>query len=277
MVRPIASLSNTDIGRQQAIAKTPYIADWMIEVVMRSLPYMSDRLTIRRALEEHRGDVDNAVSYLLDAEERSSSSSATGSSSVERDQDSEDEAQWNGPNKKQDRRLSKASRTLQKEKADDRWDGTFKRKETKVLPPINNGVAAPMQVDQIPALKEEPEVDGDGAEWWPETRDDDTASSYSEASKMSATASSSSISSMSGATVPPSSRDWQTQKKPPPQKRITARERKETKKAAQKAAAKQRKQGKAGHDRSSQANGVVMKTGKANAPVVEQPFRTLYI
>lgn len=104
----------------------PMIASWMIEVVMQSVPHLGDRAVIKKTLEEHKGNIDEAVSKLLDAYEgRSSVSSAPDSSSVERDADSEDDDDddydSNNNNskrpmrrpykKKQDRRLSRAARS----------------------------------------------------------------------------------------------------------------------------------------------------------------------
>lgn len=79
----------------------------MIDVVSKSLPYLADKPTIKRVLEECKGRIDDAVSRLLD--EEGSISSTQESSSVEREQDSDDEA-YNGPNKKQDRRMSRVTR-----------------------------------------------------------------------------------------------------------------------------------------------------------------------
>ncbi len=86
---------------------------WMIDVVSSSLPFLADKPTIKRALEESKGNIDSAVSRLLDAEDRGSVSSAQESSSVEREADSDDDA-IHGPNKKQDRRLSRATKSMMK-------------------------------------------------------------------------------------------------------------------------------------------------------------------
>ena len=85
---------------------TPVVAPWMVKVVMTSLPYLVDQQAIQTMIEECKGDVNAAVSKLLDAEAQSSASSARGSSSVERDVDSDDEEPVRGPKKRQDRRLS---------------------------------------------------------------------------------------------------------------------------------------------------------------------------
>lgn len=106
-----------DAKSKAAAANAPWIQPWQVNVVMSSLPYLADRETIKKTLEEHKGNIDLAVSSLLDAEDRASVSSQNGSSSTERDRDSDDE-QFSGPSKKQDRRLSKATKAMQKDKAD---------------------------------------------------------------------------------------------------------------------------------------------------------------
>lgn len=91
---------------KKKLANTSVVAPWMVGVVMSSLPYLADREAIQKMIEECKGNVDAAVSKLLDAEAQSSASSARGSSSVERDVDSDDEEPIRGPKKRQDRRLS---------------------------------------------------------------------------------------------------------------------------------------------------------------------------
>ena len=82
----------------------------MINVIIESLPYYADRAMVQKTLEDCKGSVDLAVSKLLDSPCHSSASSRRGSSSVERDHDS-DEDNYTGPKKKQDRRLSRVKRT----------------------------------------------------------------------------------------------------------------------------------------------------------------------
>lgn len=95
--------------QKEKLEATPYVLPWMIDVVSKSLPYLADKPTIKRALEAARGNIDLAVSNMLDAEEYGSTSSQQESSSVERDHDSDDDMH-DGPNKKQDRRMSRASK-----------------------------------------------------------------------------------------------------------------------------------------------------------------------
>jgi hypothetical protein len=96
--------------QKERLARTPQVLPWQIDVVEKSLPFLADKPTIKRALEASRGDINAAVSRLLDAEEEHAnssigSSSYQESSSVERDQDSEDDVHA-GPKKRQDRRRS---------------------------------------------------------------------------------------------------------------------------------------------------------------------------
>ncbi|KAK0347734.1 hypothetical protein LTR94_001261 [Friedmanniomyces endolithicus] len=103
-------LSPDEESRQRAkLEQTPYVLPWQVDVVSKSLPFLADKPTIKRALEAAKGDINTAVSNLLDAEEYGSASSQPESSSVERDQDSDDDVD-SGPNKKQDRRMSRASK-----------------------------------------------------------------------------------------------------------------------------------------------------------------------
>ncbi|KAF2723850.1 cysteine proteinase [Polychaeton citri CBS 116435] len=114
-VNPKVLTPEEELKQREKLAQTPRVLPWQIDVVSKSLPYLSDKPTIKRALEAAKGNVDLAVSNLLDAEENASASSAQESSSVERDHDSDNET-YNGPNKKQDRRLSRHSRAQQSNK-----------------------------------------------------------------------------------------------------------------------------------------------------------------
>ena len=83
------------------LANFTYVKPWMVEEVVRSLPFLADRAAIEKALQDYKGNVDNAVSSLLP----DSSQSSGGSSSIERDPDS-DEYMEQKPTKKQNRRPS---------------------------------------------------------------------------------------------------------------------------------------------------------------------------
>ena len=109
-VSPKALSPEEEQKQKEKLAQTPHVLPWMIDVVEKSLPFLADKPTIKRYLEVAKGDVNLAVSNMLEAEENGSTSSRHESSSVERDHDS-DEEMHDGPNKKQDRRLSRASLT----------------------------------------------------------------------------------------------------------------------------------------------------------------------
>ncbi|KAI9724015.1 MAG: hypothetical protein M1812_000733 [Candelaria pacifica] len=289
-VRQTILSSEDEKTQKEKLSKAPYVQLWMIDVVMKSLPYLADRITIKRMLEECKGNVNNAVSRLMDQEEASSISSTQESSSVEREPDSDDEA-GSGPNKKQDRRLSRATKTVLKEKEEQRKrDVTARiaRDNASRIPESSseskhhsNGVPK-IRIHNVKA------EDGDTTEdedWRPESvKDEDSASDYSNTSRLSRPAS------KSEPTYTPTGKPSITlrvnrpqQKQPGPQRtRVTARERKDLKKAAQKAAAKERKQSVGGEKPGNGIAGrkgsvVAIKTGKENGSPIEVGIKTLYI
>lgn len=91
----------------------PYVADWMVNSVTSSLPFLASDATIRKALYDNNGSIDAAVSQLLDEPSSTPStpgsyaslSSQSGNSSIERDADSDDENEVWGPNKRQNRKI----------------------------------------------------------------------------------------------------------------------------------------------------------------------------
>lgn len=111
-VSPKALSPEEEQKQKEKLAQIPHVLPWMIDVVEKSLPYLADKPTIKRYLEAAKGDVNLAVSNMLEDEENGSSSSRHESSSVERDHDSDDDMD-EGPKKRQDRRMSKASRAQQ--------------------------------------------------------------------------------------------------------------------------------------------------------------------
>ncbi|KAI4273660.1 MAG: hypothetical protein L6R38_006289 [Xanthoria sp. 2 TBL-2021] len=135
---------------KEQLAKGPYIAPWMIDAVITSQPYLSDRMIIQKKLENASGSVDAVVSNLIDAQQASSSpSSEYGSSSIEREQDSEDE-EVVGPKKKQDRRLSRASRAAAKEKEEQRKHALTVRMKDRQLPSTKESASPPViSVDDV--------------------------------------------------------------------------------------------------------------------------------
>ena len=306
---------------KEKLAKTPYVHPWMVNVVMQSLPYLADRATIQRTLEECRGSVDNAVSKLLDAEERGSVSSAQESSSVEREPDSGEEA-IAGPNKKQDRRLSRVTRTVPKENDERpknnlavRLKSRDPRLQSNRRHNVTNGSSPLHEKDHINVVSKDvnkEDFDETEEEDWqndstykdsdsPSSTPSASASDYSTASKPRSGGVRLKLSQpkRENAAAPPPPSNIPTelsnilensnvgvngktqQRQPgPKQKRVTMRDKRDMKKAAQKAAAKERKQGiAAGRDVNGQmmALALAKKKGKENSPAIEAGIKTLYI
>ncbi|KAI9836601.1 MAG: hypothetical protein M1819_001233 [Sarea resinae] len=311
-VKPV-NLSPEDEDRQkEKLATAPQVFPWQVNVIKNSMPGLPESM-IQRALEECKGHLDNAFSKLMDSQDRESPVSSTqGSSSVERDPDSDDEA-YNGPNKKQDRRLSRATKTVLKEKED-------RRKREMAAKFANHGGLPDSSQENSHSDRKgvrgnysEKDVDDtEDEDWRPESiKDSDSTSDYSTTSS-SQRGKVEKVRTIGGGgggvrltlkpPKPPSptlnainaipknvgANGSKTQQKQsgPQRKRISAREKKDMKKAAQKAAAKERKQ-IAGHARGD-TNGaiktaggiaiaVTTKTGKGNTPVIEAGIKTLYI
>lgn len=285
----------------------------MVNVVCQSLPYLADRATIHKTLEECKGNIDTAVSKLLDAEERGSVSSTQESSSVEREPDSDEEAH-SGPNKKQDRRLSRASRTVLKEKDEQKRRDLALRPKVYHNPPKTNGHTSLPKHKDANGTKEEDEDETEEEDWEndPSYRESPSASpsacgsDYSTASKPTSGGVRLKLSQPkrdSEKERPPSSASREVpngvkseqhgdsgvgvgpgktqQRQPGPrQKRVTQRDKRDMKKAAQKAAAKERKQGMAAGKAVNGKNGIIaaaVKNGKENSPAIEAGIKTLYI
>jgi OTU domain-containing protein 3 len=236
----------------------------MINVVHQSLPYLADREMIKKTLEESKGNIDTAVSILLDAEERASVSSQQGSSCTERDPDSDDE-ELVGPKKKQDRRMSRATKALRKDKAQQKKEEVIPQvpsatkadaEPTPVTEPPSPAIELPVRPHITPhprivprKLKSEnddewvntpSDDDGDG-DFQPDLddADDDVASNYSGSNR----SQSQPLPAIAPKPLHITVHTAKTyQKQPGPQrKRQTARDRIEMKKAAQKAARKESK------------------------------------
>ncbi|TKA60997.1 hypothetical protein B0A49_09406 [Cryomyces minteri] len=272
------ALSPEEEQRQkEKLAQTPHVLPWMIDVVSTSLPFLADKITVKKALEECKGSVNDAVSKLLDAEERGSVSSAQESSSVEREPDSDDDS-YNGPNKKQNRRLSRATRSARKVKKPDGHslgskladhsesqeslasvDSEASNTFDKPLPPLQNTTAA------------------GGEEWRSSSakKEDSTSASTSESARKGP------IRLKLNPPRPPSeSSSHASGKTLQKQRGPTSREKKDMQKKAQKAARKQRQQavskGPAGNGTTS-ANGPPVLSRGRDSPAIESGFRTLYI
>lgn len=133
------------------LATYTYVKPWMVDEVMRSLPFLTDRAAIEKALQDYKGNVDNAVSSLMPE----SSQSSGGSSSIERDADSDDDMEQK-PTKKQNRR---PSRPHPLGHGKPKQNLTVRTKEANVLSPT------PLQLSAaLTNLKEEKSHDPDETE-----------------------------------------------------------------------------------------------------------------
>lgn len=66
---PTPLTEKADKERERRLTSTSYVLPWMEGVVASSLPYLVDMVKIRQMLEECKGNIDEAVSRLLDMEE----------------------------------------------------------------------------------------------------------------------------------------------------------------------------------------------------------------
>lgn len=252
------ALSVEEEQRQKdKLAQTPHVMPWMIDVVASSLPYLADRPTIKKTLEEFRGNVNAAVDKLLGAEESGSQSSAQESSSVEREPDSDEEYQ-RGPSKKQDRRISVRQRSRRSESA----------QLSSKLATCNDSQ------DSFTSVKSE-DTDASSSKGIKSENTDDSPAENLPKPK---------IRIKLKPPAPPSSPDTttngKTQQKQQGLQRQTAREKKDIKKQAQKAARKERQQAaiNAGDANATVKNGIALRTkGMTNTPPIESGFRTLFI
>lgn len=223
----------------------------MVDVVSSSLPFLADKPTIKRTLEECKGNIDAAVDKLMGAEENGSLSSAQESSSVEREPDSEDEYPGkDGPNKKRDRRLS--SRQQSREANPEEMRAKFATHN-------DSQTSIKSEASESPGLKSEK------GEAVPDNRPRPTIRLKFNQKK--------------AASPAPTSNGATQQKQQGPQ-RQTAREKKDIKKQAQKAARKERQQTAADDDKSDSPKTTGMKLrskGMVNTPPIESGFRTLFI
>ena len=269
----------------------------MIEVVKASLPYLvSDDGTVHRALVKAKGNVNNAVSELLENEERGSVSSTQGSSSVERDQDSDDD-DYNGPKKKQDRRMSRATRSLKQKEDQYNRDLTHRPKKamditssdgSKNLPELRINGTKSMTAPELdgdddddkyeppePTIEESPSLESPSAPHNSNVRlklsqpkpENDGDSDWSAATSKSRSMSK------------PRSKILQDSQTPvKKQHRLSARDKKDMKKSTQKAAAKERKKGLAAVKQTATQGGTLSKTVKVpgrTSPTMG--IKTLYI
>lgn len=142
-----------------------YVEPYKIKIVQSSLPFLTDQQTIKHALEKCKGNVNNAVSLLIDQDEAGSISSTQESSSVERDYDSDDD-QIHGPNKRANRsRIQRATRNLMKDSQKQRVEMAARlAKNDGSQESVSKGVADL----EIPDSREpSPALGADEDEWVP--------------------------------------------------------------------------------------------------------------
>lgn len=292
------------------LANAPYVQPWMVRVVMQSLPWIGDEHLINKIIEECKGNIDAAVSKLLDAEERSSTSSGHGSSSVERDEDSDDEDIFSGPKKRQDRRLSRAKRQIAQDKEERSTQDLSYRPKVDHLP-VSIGHPSSSKTTQAKAITLGVDCSGtDDDEWRPGSFSKSSESPSAASSATSATDSSSTSKPQAvgvrlkltqpkryatpqnnqanrpNVSTQPSigrgntGKGLPSQQGQPQQKRLTSRDKRDKQKADQKAAAKSRKQGIAAERSFNGPNTMKpckVNQDKENAPMIEAHINVLYI
>ncbi|KAL9046295.1 MAG: hypothetical protein Q9214_000834 [Letrouitia sp. 1 TL-2023] len=289
---------------QEKLAKTPYVQDWMIDVVTASLPYIANRLEIQKKLEAAKGDLNSVLSSLLeDAQGSDSASSRRGSSSIEREPDSDDE-EFAGPKKKQDRRLSRASRTNAKNKENRHQHDLAVRTKERALPSTQES-SSPPAISVNDVKLEDPE-ETEEEDWQNESsqKDSESASVSTSASDYSTASRPSSGGVRLKLTQPkidpnklqpptkPSKPSAPAKSRPvtytgtarqpssavlPRRRRLYRRDELDMKKAAQKAAAKERKRTNATRAHMQDNVMPLSKSVKENTPAVEARIKVLCI
>lgn len=257
----VKALSVEEEERQKEnLAQTPHALPWMVDVVSASLPYLADKATIKKTLEEFKGNINSAVDKLLGAEENGSQSSAQESSSVEREPDSDEEYQ-HGPSKKRISNRHKSTKaesphTLSKLAARNGSRDSFSSEQSQ-------------QTDASSVVYVKAETSPDSVTVKSESSQDKPRPTIRIKLKPPAPPSTAS----SGST-------GRTQQKQQGPQRQNAREKKDIKKQAQKAARKERQQAaiKAGTEEAPAKSGITLRTKSVtNPPPIESGFRTLFI
>jgi OTU domain-containing protein 3 len=285
VVSPKALSLEEEAKQREMLASTSPVQPWMIDQIANILPFLTDKPTIRRALEAANGNVDRAFSALMDAEENRSGSSAQESSSVERDQDSEDDVHA-GPNKKQDRRMSRAS----------------KKETTQPQPHVRDARHALSHLLTV----EDSQDSAGGSEWAdsddssaPESTQQNTIDPNTSFGMSSLTTNDKAVKKESESPTKPTIRLKLHGPKPPPNithehqqhagktsqrqpgPRVSARDKKDIKKQAQKAARKERAMKESDKDSPNSAvtaAGLALRqNGLTQTPPVVDTLRTLYI
>jgi OTU domain-containing protein 3 len=306
-----------------ATPKMAPIQDWMIKNIMTATPHLFlDEATIRKKLEENGGQLDTTLSKLLDSGYLSSnppspgSYSQSGSSSIERDVDSDDDGIY-APNKRQNRRMSRASKTSRKSNClatniDFDLQAIPTIELTEPDSQISSKLPPPSRLpplSQLPVKSELPEPSSDVEEamtdeptarktkkvrdeddWAPSDDDNEDEFKPDDDNDAASTYSASSSSAfVSFGTTPPQQRitiklntrtNKSMQKQHGPQKKKpSARERKDLKKAAQKQARKESKRNNATLPQLAASTTSINQNRNRDSPPMEQVIgmKTLYI
>lgn len=237
----------------------------MVNAVTTSLPFLADPSTIRRTLEECKGSVNDAVSKLLDAEEGGSLSTQE-SSSVEREPDSDDE-DLDMPNKRRDRRMSRATRNKTRD--------PDHRQALSKLATHNSSQESVASAESEASSFEDTSRQGSII-----TTDADVIEIKQENSMPPETVSKPTIRIKLNPPKPPDRSHSSVQHRQSYAARMTARDRKDIKKQAQKAARRERQQAATkGHSTSTAIkSGLTLRSkGITRTPPIESNFVTLYI
>ena len=289
---------------QVALAKAPCALPLQVNSVLESLPFCADRATIQKTLEECNGSVHQAVSQLIENQSQSSASSRRGSSSVERDHDS-DEDEFSGPKKKQDRRLSRVKRAIKDEENPSNHYLSVRLK-SPLLPSTQESVSTSDTSSNATDIKDGDDTEEEDWRNNPPFKDSESASVSTSASEYSAPSKPRS----GGVRLKlsqPKKRDEDvkppvsspTQRSPArtmgsnevvtkpnqhlavPKRRLVSRNQLDgLRKATQKAAAKERKREVAAERVANQQPGSFFPTtlkGKADTPAIENHIKVLYI
>lgn len=258
--------------QREKLAETPFVLPWQVDVVSKSLPYLADKPTIKRALEAAKGDINAAVDSLLEAESNGSSSQQE-SSSVERDHDSDDDMH-DGPNKKQNRRMSKPSKA--------RIVRTTEAKHALSQITAYDGSQESIGSSFGSEGSSQPDSSHPNTPTQPGADEDDTISvKHSDSTSRSASPAKPTIRLKLHPPRPPlpSQRVGKTEQRQQGP-RVTARDRKDIKKQAQKAARKERQQatqqGGSSNENVAEAGLALRQRGVLGTPPVET-LKTLYI
>ena len=270
----------------------------MISTCLNSLPFPVDHAAIHKTLQACKGDVNAAVDRLLASNDDrlSNSGNSQGSSSVERDVNSDDEAEFSGPKKKQDRRLSRATRAMRSNAV-----AYEANKEKHPNLTIRTKAKCDTHEPPTPAIADFPKrnssysrrngrrVVEDSDDDWKEDDESSAGDSPTSTSITSKSPTPESILSLPPTSAPstggvklrlsqpkaPSVTRYQGTARPTStaKAKVSARDKRDLKKAVQKAAAKDRKKGGAMGSVAANVKGVK----KEHSPGMDVVIKTLYI